>query len=146
MLVPVRGILDPMLKRLCALVVALAVVGAPLVLEICQVTCETTGMQPSMPHGAEANPAHHHMPADHAACHEHSGTPLQLFPVNGLCEHGTDSMPTLAGRDSDTAASLLAAVPSIDFITGVPTRDVISVRDSAWPDRPAVLRAVPLRV
>lgn len=136
-----------MMKRLFALVVALAVVSAPTALEICQVTCESKAMQPSMPHNAESHAAHHHMPADHAACHEHSGTSQEVSPVNGLCDHGTESTPSLvAARNSDTAASLLVAVPSIDSISLVPKRDVIYVRDSAWSDRLEVPRAIPLRV
>jgi hypothetical protein len=142
-----RGILDSMMKRPLALVVALAVVSAPVALEVCQVTCESKGMQPSMPHGALGHVAHHQMPADHAACHEHSGTPQQLSPVNGLCDHGTEATPSLvAARNSDTAVSLLAAAPSIDSIRRVPTRDVISVREAAWSDRLEIPLAIPLRV
>jgi hypothetical protein len=136
-----------MIKHLLVLVVALVVVSAPVALEVCQLTCESKGMQPSMPHGAEGHAAHHHMPADHAARHEHSGTPQQLSPVNGLCDHGTESTPSLvAARNSDTAVSLLATVPSVDSIGLVPTRDDISVRESAWSQRLATPLAIPLRV
>jgi hypothetical protein len=142
-----RAILDPMMKRLFALVVALAVVSAPVALEVCQVTCESKAMQPSMAHGVEGHAAHHHIPADQAACHEHSGTPHQMSPVNGLCDHDTESTPSLvAGRNSDTAASLLATVPSIDSISLVSTRDSISVRESASSDRLGTPLAIPLRV
>jgi len=136
-----------MLKRLLALVVAFTVVSAPVALEVCQITCESKGMQPSMPPEAHDRVAGHHLPADHAACHEHSGTPMQLSPVNGLCDHGTGATPSLvAARSSETGASLLGGVPSIDSITLVRTHTFISVREWAWPDRLGIPLAVPLRV
>jgi hypothetical protein len=136
-----------MMKRLFALVVALAVVSAPVALEVCQLTCESKGMQPSMPHGALAHVAHHHTPADHAACHEHGGTAHQLSPVNGLCDHSTESIPSLvAARNTDTAVSLLATVPLIDTCGLVATADRISARESAWSQPLARPLAIPLRV
>ena len=142
-----RGILDSMIKRLLALVVALAVASAPVALEVCHITCESKGLQPSMSHTADRHGAHRHTPADHASCHEHSGTRQQLSPVNGLCDHGTETTRSLvAAGSSYTDVSLLAAVPSIDSITPVRTRDFVSVRESAWADRPGIPLAIPLRV
>src|SRR4051812_40138156 len=107
-----RVILDSMIRRLLALVVALALMSAPVALAICQVTCESKGMPLSMAHGADSHPAHHEMPADHATCHDDSGASPQLFSVNGLCDHDTGSTPTLAeARYSDIAGSLLATLP-----------------------------------
>ena len=136
-----------MIERLFALVVALAVVSAPVALEVCQITCESKGMQPSMAHGADGHAAHQHTPADHAACHEHSGTPQHLSPVNGLCDHGTESTRSLvAARNTDIGVSLLATVPSIDSISLVATRDGLSARESAWSGRLGTPLAIPLRV
>jgi hypothetical protein len=136
-----------MVKRVFALVVALAVVSVPVALEVCQVTCESKGMPPSMPRAPEGYAAHHHTPADHAACHEHSGSPEQLFPVNSLCDHGTESTPSfVAARNSDTAVSLLATVPSIHPISLVSTGDRICARESAWSTRLGIPIAIPLRV
>ena len=136
-----------MVKRLFALAVALSVVSAPVALEVCQITCESKGMSPSMPHALEGHAAHHNAPADHAACHEHRGAPQELSPVNGLCDHGTESVPSLvAAKSPDTPLTLLATVPSIDSIGLVPARDGISVRESAWSDRLGTLLAIPLRV
>ena len=142
-----RGILDPMMKRLFALVVALAVVSAPVALEVCQITCASKGIQPSMPHAAEGHAAHHHVPAHHGSCHEQRGTTHQLSPLSGPCDHGADATPSLvAARNSNRGVSLLAAVPPIDSIRLVPTRELISVRESAWSDRLGIPLAVPLRV
>jgi hypothetical protein len=136
-----------MMKRLFALVVALAVVSAPVALEVCQITCESKGAQPSMPHGAQDHLAHHHMPADHVACHEHDGITHQLSPVNGLCDHSADSTPSvLAARNTDTGVSLLATVPSIDSFGLVAPADRISVRESGWSQPLARPLAISLRV
>jgi len=142
-----HGILESMIKRLFAFVLALAVVSAPFALEVCQLTCESKGMQSSMPHGGEGHAAHHHASADRAACHEHIGTPQHLWPVNGPCDHGTASTPSVvAARNTDTTVSLLATLPSIDSIAIVATGDGIFVRESAWSQRLTTPRAIPLRV
>jgi hypothetical protein len=136
-----------MTKRLFALVVALVVASAPVALEVCQITCESKGMEASMSHAAEGHPAHHHMPAGHAACHEHGQASQQLSPLDGPCDHGAEATPSLvAARDFDTAVSLLAALPMIDSISLVPTGDFVSVRQPAWLHRLAIPLAVPLRV
>ena len=135
------------MKRLFALVVALAVTSAPVALEVCQVACESKGMQPSMPHGGQDHVALHHAQADHAACHEHGGTPHQVSPVDGLCDHSAESTPRLvAARNTDTAVSLLATVPSIDSFGLVATPDRISVRESAGSQPVTRPLAIPLRV
>jgi hypothetical protein len=135
-----------MINRLLALVVALAVVSAPVALEVCQITCESKATQPLMSH-ADGHAAHHHTPADHASCDEDTGAPQQLSPVHGPCDHSGEAMPSLvAARSPDTGVSLLAAVPSIDSFTLVRTRDFVSVRESAWSDRLGTPLAIPLRV
>ena len=140
-------ILDPMMKRLFALVLALAVVSAPVALEVCQITCESKGAHASTLHAAEGHAAHHHTPGGHAACHEHGEVHQQLSPLDGPCDHGAEATPSLvAARTFDPAVSLLATLPTIDSISLVPTRDVVSVRHSAWLDRLAIPLAVPLRV
>ena len=141
-----RGILDLMMKRLFAVAVALAVVSAPVALEACQITCESKGMPRTMAHAAGGHSGHHHMPADHASCHEHGDAPQQLSPVSGLCDHSTEATPSLVARNFDTAVSLLATVPSIDSIILAPTRDSVFLRESASADRLVIPLAIPLRV
>jgi len=136
-----------MTKRLFALLVALAVVSAPIALEVCQVRCESNGMDPSTSHSADAHAGHQHMPADHASCHEHGGAVQQVSPGNVPCGHGTDATPSLvAAKNSDAAASLIAVVPVRHFTTTVQTRGSVSVRESAWSDRLVIPLAIPLRV
>jgi len=140
-----RGILDTMVKRLFALVVALIVVSAPVALEVCQITCESKAMPPSIG-AARDHAGHHHMAEDHASCHEHGGAP-QLSRDSVPCDHGTEATPSLvAARNSDAAVSLLAALPLNHSIATVETRGRVSVRQSAWPDRLVLALAIPLRV
>ncbi|HJZ70176.1 MAG TPA: hypothetical protein VKE51_00470 [Vicinamibacterales bacterium] len=116
-----------MMKRLFALVIALAVVSAPVAAEVCHITCESKGMR--------------------AACHEHGDTSQELTPVNDGCDHGADAPPSLvAARNSGTAVSLLATVPPIDSVILAPTRDFVSMRTSASADPRGIPLAIPLRV
>jgi hypothetical protein len=134
------------MKRLLAFVVSLAVLSAPLALEICQVTCESNAIPEAMLHGADGH-VDHHAPANHAACHEHGGPQHQLWPIDGPCDHGADATPSLvAGRSSDRSITLPATLPAIASIGVVPIRTLTSVRESRWPDRPGSSRAIPLRV
>jgi len=134
-----------MLKWPVALVVALAVVSAPVALEVCQITCESKAIAPSMPH-AESHAGHHHVPEDHASCHEHAGT-SQLSPSSVPCGHGVDDTPSLvAAKTADAAVSLLAVLPLNEPIGIVATREFVSECQSAWSDCLAIRLVIPLRV
>ena len=136
-----------MIQRLFALVVALSIVSAPVALEICQITCESKATPQSMSHSSEGHAAHHHMPAHHAACAENRGALQQLSPVNGLCDHDSASIPSLVvGRNSDSAVTLLATVPSIHALGLVRTRAGVSAHEVAWSNRLGTPLAIPLRV
>ena len=133
-------------KRLFTLVVALAVVSAPVALEICQIECDWKAMEPSMSH-VDARVAHHHMPADRASCHEHPSTGLQVTPAGIPCDHGVEATPSLvAAKRADAPVSLLAVLPLSQAIGIVTTRNFVSVRQSGSSDRLAVPLVIPLRV
>jgi hypothetical protein len=136
-----------MTKRLFALVVALAVVSAPIALEVCQVRCESKGIDPSTSHAADGHAGHRHMPAGHASCHEHGGAVQQVSTGNVPCDHGTDATPSLvAAKNPDAAASLLSVVPVGHVTATVETRGTVSVRESTRSDRLVIPLAIPLRV
>jgi hypothetical protein len=142
-----RCILDLMVARLLVLVVALAVVSAPVALEVCQVTCESKAMEPSVAHGAEGRAGHHHMPADHASCHEQAGRVHQMSPANVPCHHGTEATPTIvAAKNCDAVLSMVAVLPLRYSIVPVETRELGSVRDSAPTACLAVPLTTPIRV
>ena len=142
-----RGILESVTKRLFALLVALAVVSAPIAMEVCQVRCESKGMAPSTSQANNGHAGHHHMPGDHASCHEHDGAVQQVSPGTVPCDHDTEATPSLvAAKNSDAAASVLWVVPVSHLTTTVETREFVSVRESAWSDRLVIPLAIPLRV
>jgi hypothetical protein len=129
------------------LLVALAVVSAPIALEVCQVRCESKGVGPSTSRAADAHAGHHHMPADHASCHEHGGAVQQVSPGSVPCDHDTEATPSLAAaKNSDAATSLVSVVAVSYFPTTIETRAFVSPRESAWPDRLVIPLAIPLRV
>jgi len=133
-----------MTKRLFALVLALAVVSAPAALEVCQISCESKTMPRSMM-ASEDHAGHHHVPADHASCHEAGAR--QVSPGSVPCDHGTEATPSLvATRNPEAAVSLLAVVPLNHSIVTFERCDFVSVRQSAWADRLVVPLAIPLRV
>jgi hypothetical protein len=135
-----------MTKRLFGLVVALAVVSAPVAQEVCQITCDSKAMQSSMSH-PDGRMTHHHISADDASCHEHHSTGPQLLPTSIPCDHGVQGTPSLvAGKDSDNAVSSPAVVPVSYSFAPVETGDAGSLRDSAWADRFAIPLVIPLRV
>lgn len=137
-----------MTKRLLALMVALAVVSSPVALQVCQITCESRATQPLRSHAANGHAAHHHTPAGHPACPEHAAeTQSQLSPVEGPCDHGAETIPSLiAARNFDTAVSLVATLPTIDSISFVSTHDSLCARQPAWLDRLEIPLAIPLRL
>jgi hypothetical protein len=140
------GILDPVVKRLVALMVALAVVSGPVAAAVCQIACESKAVQPSTSRAGEGH-AHHHMPAGHAGCSERAETQSQLSPVEGPCDHGAETTPGLvAARNVDTAVSLVATLPTIDPISFVSTHDSLCARQPAWLDRLEIPLATSLRV
>jgi hypothetical protein len=133
--------------RLLALVVALAVVSAPVALEVCQITCESKAMERSVAHDAEGHAAHHHMPADHASCHEHAAGVDRMSPGNVPCDHGTEATPSsVAAKNSDAAVSMLAVLPLRYSTATVETPDFASARESAPSARLAIPLTIPLRV
>ena len=62
-----RRILDPMVRRLAALLVALAVTTAPVALEACEIAC---GSGPSAPHAMHVSAAHRMAHGAQPSCHE----------------------------------------------------------------------------
>jgi hypothetical protein len=134
-----------MVKRLVALLVALGVVSAPVALELCQIACDSKATAPSTPH-AESHAGHHHMATDHASCHEQAGA-LQLSPGSVPCDHGGQATPGLvAAKSADAAVARLAVLPLSQTMGIGAARDVVSARQSAWPDHLGVPPVVPLRV
>jgi len=134
-----------MTKRFFTLLVALAITSAPVALEICQISCESNGLErSSISHVVDVHAGHHGHPMP--AGHEHRGTQKQLSPASSLCDHDAQASPSLAAaRNFNTFASILATAPATDTVERVRTGDLVLVSSSP-SDRLGIPLATPLRV
>ncbi len=83
-----------MIKRLAALLIAVAVAAAPVALEACQINCAMDVAQPS--------------------CHGHASTGLSMSAGSLPCDHGDTitAASTVAGRTDDVSAASARIVVS----------------------------------
>ena len=133
-----------MLRRIAPLLLALAVAGAPVALEFCQIACASLTPQ------ADARPGAQQQVPHAAACHDATPSPAPLALQGRACDHG-DGLPTPAGlesaRQSKFHTSLAAAIEPIDSVAGIPVRTQTALR-SRPSDRSAARadRILPLRI
>jgi hypothetical protein len=137
-----------MVKRLFSLVVALAIAGAPVALEACQIACTSTSVHPVVAH--DTQPAHHHHPTGaHGSCHEPRAAPHHLSPQAPACDHD-DSEATVrsvtAARTSDGVLLYAAAVPPIADLGSAAASAFVPIRQSTLPDPLEIRVASPLRI
>lgn len=134
-----------MVKRLFSLVVALAIAGAPVAPEACQIACASTTVHPM----AAAHHAHHdHATADGRPCHEQPRPTHQLAPHVPPCDHDGEATvaSVAAARTSDgVLLYAVAAPPSADVVfAGAST--VLPDNRPALTDRLEIRLASPLRI
>ena len=141
-----RGILKPMVKRLFALVVALAIAGAPLALEACQVACASTSANPVAAHDTH-HAHHHHAAAASGSCHEPPATPHHLFPQAPPCDHdGEATVPSVTtARGSDATLFIANALPCVADVVFA-AASILETRPSTLPNRLEIRLASPLRI
>ena len=135
-----------MVKRLFSLVVALAIVGAPVALEVCQFVCASTLVHPT---GAlDTHEAHHH----HATAADKGGheppAAHHLSPHAPPCDHDAEAtVPSVtAARASDGVSLYAAAVPPIAGVLFAAAATLVPTRQSALPGRLEIRLAIPLRI
>src|SRR4029079_10775350 len=108
---------SPMLRRIAPLLLALAVAGAPLALELCHIACASVSSQADARTGVQSQGPHA------ASCHENMDSPAPRSLHASPCGHGDDLL-TPAGigsaRHSKVGRSLVAAIPLIGSIAGAP--------------------------
>lgn len=121
-----------MMKRLAALLIALAVGAAPAALEVCQLTCAARSTHSHVAHTADAHVMHHG--GSHASCHHDGNATQTLSPGSALCDHDDGAIASsLVTTRPDTAAA--APVPVVVFD--------LANSSAAWlPDRGRVVIAV----
>ena len=91
-----------MVKRLFSLVIALVIGSAPVLLDVCQITCGSTAAHSARAHDAHGDARHHHDPATHGSCHE----PL----LRRACQ---THIPAITIVRSPNQASRQAAIPTV---------------------------------
>lgn len=136
-----------MVKRLFSLLVALAIVGAPVALEACQIVCASTLVHPMAAHDTH-QAHHHHVTAADKSCHEPRAAPHRLSPQAPPCDHdGEATVPSVAAaRASDGVLLHAAAVPPIADVVVAAASTFVPTRQSTLPDRLENRLARPLRI
>jgi hypothetical protein len=135
------GILDRMVKRMLPLLLALAVAGAPVTLEACQVACAST-----MGHRAMSGGAAH----DTHSCHDEAAKPGPLLSqMPHPCNHdgGLPSTPTIAAAQDSGKAVPFALVVTIAAMVAPLRAPTLRAPSATRSPRPAGLQlAVPMRI
>ena len=136
-----------MVKRLFSLMVALAIAGAPVALEACQVACASTSAHPMAAHDTH-HKHHHHATAPGETCHELPATSQQLSPHVPPCNHDGEATvaSVTAARTSGGVLLGPAAVPAIADVVFAASSTFVPPRQSTLPDRLEIRLASPLRI
>jgi hypothetical protein len=132
-----------MLRRIAPLVLALAVAGAPVALELCHIACASRSSQADAPTGVHTHAPHV------ASCHEAADSPAPLSLHAHRCDHG-DDLPGPAGLGSarqSKLVSLVAAIPLIGSVAGTPVRTATRLQpQSSDPSAAQSERVLRLRI
>jgi hypothetical protein len=137
-----------MLKRLLPLVIALAVAGAPVALEACQVVCSSSMAHPAMAHTAMDHAGHD----DGHACHDAAvGTGPQLSQGPHTCDHSRDGQPpapnVVAPQPTAIAVALaLVAASSGAIEAPAPTPSLWTITALHPVRQTGLTSAIPLRI
>ena len=125
-------------RRGLALLIALAVASAPVVLEVCRITCQSMHVHPSAAQATTQQPS----------CHESGAASPKLSVHAHPCDHeGETTTPGVAAaRYSDNNTLPAAAVPASPTAAFARTSARPTDRPSLLPDRVEVRLAIPLRI
>jgi hypothetical protein len=128
-------------KRIVPCLVALAIAGAPVAFELCQIACADAIASSATSHAASGGAA---------PCHEHAqATGSRVSAAPHACAHERDQpagASVVAARDTTVAVSLALLVATIDIGVPLPTRCVLAGAGTQDVPAPAVPLAVPLRI
>jgi len=141
-----RDILDSVVTRLGSLLIALAIAGAPVALEACQIVCESIPAQPAAAEQAHAH-QHHHAAGSHSASHDESAPRHHLLRGATACDHDADAAPSVVtARNAD--GGLLFAPPLLpgSDVVAADAAAVVSIRELNLPDYLGIRLASRLRV
>ena len=111
-----RVILNLMMKRVAALLIALVVAVAPIALEACRITCASSSTPSRAMQVAPVHPMHHGSDPPRPSCHE-TGKPADtVSPGSPPCEH-TDAVisSSVVTTRPETIASTPVQVVTFDL-------------------------------
>jgi hypothetical protein len=136
-----------MARRLFSLVVALAIAGAPVALEACQIACASTVVPSTAAHDAHQAHHHHATPAERP-CHEAPAAPHHLSPEAPPCDHDdAATVPSVTvARTSDVVLLYAAAIPPIADVASTTASAIVPTPQSTLPERLEIRLARPLRI
>jgi hypothetical protein len=133
-----------MVKRLFALVIALAIASAPAALEACQIACASISV-----HRMAAHLDHqHHGAAGGGSCHDPRATSHHLSSQAPPCGHDGEAtvVSVTAPRPSNGASLHAAAAPPIANVVFASALTFVPTGQSPLTDRLGLRIASPLRV
>jgi len=133
-----------MLRRIAPLLLAVAIAGAPVALELCHIACASVSARSGGPTGARTRAPHA------ASCHDAAEAPAPLSLHAHACDHG-DDLPTPAGvasaRHGRFGASPAAALPLTGGIAATPVKSRRWLRlRSVHPSAARADLTLPLRI
>ena len=130
-----------MAKRMLPLLVALALAGAPVVFEACQIVCVSAIPSSSMSHAASGHGK---------SCHEHGPTPgPRLAAAPHACEHDSEQPAppgVFAAQDTTVAAPLAVLVTPADVLAPLPILFFITGAGARHVPAAGIALAAPLRI
>ena len=137
-----------MVRRILPFLLVLAVTGAPIAAEVCEMTCASPVEHAGMPHSAMHHAAHESA----QSCHEGSTTSgPQMAAMPHACGHDAEGQPlaaSISATQNGTAAIPLAWVSaSAAALDGFPSLIFGVSRNSQAGTPPTSVRSVmPLRI
>jgi len=101
-------ILDRMLRRMLPLMVVLAVAGAPVATEVCQITCASPSQQAGTSHSAMPHATY----VSGKSCHDASGASgPHMAPMPHGCGHDTERQPPALSLSNAATQTWTVAIP-----------------------------------
>jgi hypothetical protein len=97
-----------MLRRMLPLLMVLAVGGAPVATEVCQITCTSPSQQAGTSHSAMPHATH----ASGKSCHDAAGASgPQMAAIPHVCGHDTERQPPALSISNTAPQTWTVAIP-----------------------------------
>jgi hypothetical protein len=135
-------ILDRMLRRMLPLLVVLAVAGAPVATEVCQITCTSPSQQAGTSHSAMPHATH----ASGKPCHDASGASgPRMAPMPHVCGHDTERQPPALSISNAVTQTWTVAIPLTVVSVSPAAHGGLSSLVLSWSPLPSLTRPTAVR-